>query len=66
MPLDPGTLGSALNEKLTLHSTLCRREAGAFLAALKSGDDVVVACTQEKRLFGELADQAGGAVAPIR
>ena len=66
MPLDPGTLGAALNEKLTLHSTLCRREAGAFLAALKSGDDVVVACTQEKRLFGELADQAGGSVAPIR
>ncbi len=65
MPLDAKKLGTALNETLTLHSTLCRREAGSFLAALKSGDDVVVACTQEKRLFAELADGAS-ASAPIR
>ena len=66
MPLNPRSLGAALNENLTLHSTLCRREAGAFLAALKTGDDVVVACTQEKRLFSELAGQAPGTVSPIR
>lgn len=65
MPLDPKRLGTALNEPLTLHSSLCRREAGAFLQALKSGDDVVVACTQEKRLFAELADSAQTS-APIR
>ncbi len=65
MPLDPKSLGTALNETLTLHSTLCRREAGAFLAAVKSGEDVVVACTQEKRLFAELADTASHS-APIR
>ena len=57
MPLDPRSLGAALNENLTIHSTLCRREAGAFQKALLSGDDVVVACTQEVRLFGELAEQ---------
>ncbi|WP_296504749.1 4Fe-4S binding protein [Rhodoferax sp.] len=71
MPLDPRSLGAALNETLTLHSTLCRREAGAFLKAIQSGDDVVVACTQEKRLFTELAEQTtgaerGAAYAPIR
>ena len=66
MPLDPEALGRALDEKLTLHSTLCRREAGAFQQAVKSGNDVVVACTQEKRLFGELGQQTEGAVSPIR
>lgn len=65
MPLDPEALGQALGEKLTLHSTLCRREAGAFQQAVRSGDDVVVACTQEKRLFGELGQQTEGAVSPV-
>ena len=66
MPLDPTSLGASLNENLTRHSALCRREAGAFLAAIKSDDDVVVACTQEKRLFSELAEQAPGRTSPIR
>lgn len=66
MPLDPKALGQALGENLTLHSTLCRREAGAFQQAVKTGDDVVVACTQERRLFAELGDQTEGAVSPIR
>ena len=61
MPLKAKTLGEALHEDLTLHSTLCRRDAGAFQKALLSGDDVVVACTQEKRLFLELAGQTEGA-----
>lgn len=51
MPLNARALGQALGENLTLHSMLCRREAGAFQQALRTGDDVVVACTQEKRLF---------------
>jgi ferredoxin len=67
MPLSLQTLGAALNEPLTLHSTLCRREAGAFQQALASGDDVVVACTQESRLFQEIAQQTDGAAGvPIR
>jgi hypothetical protein len=61
MPLDARSLGAALNENLTLHSTLCRREAGAFLQAVQTGEDLVVACTQEQRLFVELAEQASGA-----
>ncbi|WP_238136779.1 4Fe-4S dicluster domain-containing protein [Variovorax sp. JS1663] len=66
MPLAPKTLGAALAETLPLHSALCRREAPAFQRAIQSGDEVVVACTQEKRLFGELAQQTPQAESPIR
>ena len=66
MPLAPKTLGAALTETLPLHSALCRREASSFQQAIRSGDDVVVGCTQERRLFGELAQQTPGATSPIR
>ncbi|MGV0959860.1 MAG: 4Fe-4S binding protein [Limnohabitans sp.] len=66
MPLQAQTLGQALGEDLTLHTALCRREAGDFQRAVQSGQTVVVACTQEKRLFSELAEQTEGAVSPIR
>ncbi|BEU95788.1 4Fe-4S binding protein [Acidovorax sp. DW039] len=66
MPLNAQDLGKALREDLTLHSTLCRREAGAFTQAIRSGDEVVVACTQEQRLFADLGQQTEGAVSPIR
>lgn len=66
MPLQPQALGEALNESLTLHSALCRREAGAFQKAVQSGDDVVVACTQEKRLFAEVGAQTQGATSVVK
>ena len=66
MPLQPQTLGAALNETLTLHSALCRREAGAFQKAVQSGDDVVVACTQEKRLFAEVGQQTSGTTSVVK
>jgi hypothetical protein len=66
MPLSAKALGQALHEDLTLHSTLCRREAGAFQKAIQSGEDVIVACTQEQRLFAELGQQTEGAISPIR
>ena len=66
MPLQPQALGTALLEPLTLHSALCRREAGVFQKAIQSGEDVVVACTQEKRLFGEVAAQTEKATSVIR
>lgn len=62
MPLDPKALGRALDEDLSLHTTLCRRDAPAFQKACRSRDDLVVACTQESRLFGELSAQTEGAV----
>jgi hypothetical protein len=58
--LDAKALASALKLKapLQVHNQLCRRDATAFQAAL--GDpDVIVACTQEASLFGELAAGAG-------
>ncbi len=66
MPLQAASLGAALGEPLTLHTSLCRREAGAFQQAIRGSDEVVVACTQEKRLFAEVGTQTEGAVAPIR
>jgi ferredoxin len=70
MPLNPKALGAALDEDLTLHTTLCRRDAPAFQKASRSSDELVVACTQESRLFTELAEQTEGAVSldvrPIR
>jgi ferredoxin len=66
MPLQEKTLGAALGEELTLHTTLCRREAGAFQQAIKSGADVVVACTQEQRLFAEVGQATEGAVSAVK
>ena len=66
MPLDGPGLIKALGPERgagleTVHTTLCRREAGAFQRAAKSGDDLLVACTQESRLFLELSGQTEGA-----
>ena len=75
MPLDGPGLAKALGPEASaglqhVHSTLCRREAGAFQRAAKSGDDLLVACTQESRLFLELNERTEGAVGvevrPIR
>lgn len=66
MPLQEKTLGAALAEPLVRHSLLCRREAGAFQQAVRSGDDVLVACTQESRLFSELAQETEGATSVVR
>ena len=63
MPLDARRIGQALGEALTQHSTLCRRQAPEFQRAIsqQGGEDVLVACTQEQRLFTELAGQTEGA-----
>ena len=66
MPLDGPALARALGPDdgaglSTVHTTLCRREAGAFQRAAKSGDDLLVACTQESRLFLDLNAQTEGA-----
>lgn len=56
MTLDAKAIGGALGlEKVpNVASELCRRHVSAFEAAVKSGDDVLVACTQEAPLFAEL------------
>jgi ferredoxin len=65
MPLNAKALSAALNEDLSLHTTLCRREASAFQKAIKASDDVVVACGQEQRLFTDLSEQTEGAKAGV-
>ncbi len=65
-PLDPKALSQSLSEPLTLHTALCRREAGAFIQAVQGTDDVVVACTQEQRLFGDLAVEAQAKTSVIK
>jgi ferredoxin len=69
MPLDAAAgekIGAALGVgPLPVATQLCRKEVGGFLSALDGVDDVVVACTQERALFGELATQRN-AVAPLR
>ncbi len=59
------TPGASTEGLDTVHTLLCRREAGAFqraaIATGASGDELLVACTQESRLFLELNDQTEGA-----
>ena len=68
IPLDAKALAAALKsgEPLTVHHELCRKDAGAFQAALGSGDDVIVACTQEAALFSELAAEERSSFVNIR
>jgi ferredoxin len=79
MPLDGPALSRALaatpgaspDGLQDTHSLLCRRQAGAFQrAAQAEGETLVVACTQESRLFAELNEETAGAPAlaerPIR
>ncbi len=54
----PGASAEGLD---TVHTLLCRREAASFQRAAKSGEDLLVACTQEARLFLELNAQTDGA-----
>ena len=63
--IDAAALGAALKAgaPLALHHQLCRKDADAFQAALGQADEVVVGCTQEAPLFGELA---AGTTAKVR
>ncbi|MCW5662238.1 MAG: 4Fe-4S binding protein [Piscinibacter sp.] len=55
----PGASAEGLAEP---HTLLCRREAASFQRAARSGDDLLVACTQERALFLELNEQTEGAL----
>jgi ferredoxin len=59
------TPGASTDGLDTVHTLLCRREASAFQRAAKhtgdSGEELLVACTQERRLFLELNEETEGA-----
>jgi ferredoxin len=59
LPLDAKALAAALKSgaPLTVHDQLCRKDAGAYQAALGGADDLIVACTQEAALFRELGGE---------
>ncbi len=59
MPLDGEALARALDlaGPLPLHTELCQKELARF--ADRAGGDVLVACTQEARLFGDVAEESG-------
>ncbi len=69
MPLDAAAIRQALSKNPAArldgleasHTLLCRREAAAFQRAAKSGDELLVACTQEQRLFVALNEETEGA-----
>src|SRR5262245_28684954 len=63
MPLDGKALAHALKLDAVprVNSELCRRHLAAFEAAVKTGGDLVVACTQEAALFTELHGELKGA-----
>ncbi|MBA5776629.1 4Fe-4S binding protein [Stappia sp. F7233] len=55
MALDPGRLGAFGEEPL--HSHLCRTQLDAFEKAIRTGEPLLVACTQEAPLFSEVAGE---------
>jgi heterodisulfide reductase subunit A-like polyferredoxin len=59
LPLDTEALARALDlaGPLPLHTQLCQKELAAF--ADHAAGDVIVACTQEARLFGDVAEDGG-------
>lgn len=59
MVMDAKALAAALKlgAPPTIHTELCRREAGVFQSALAESD-LLVGCTQEAALFSELAQAA--------
>lgn len=63
MPLDASALGAALKlgQTLLLKQQMCRRELPAYAEGAKG--DLIVACTQEAKLLGDVADENQGATA---
>jgi ferredoxin len=59
MPIDPKAIAAALSLGTVppLRTMLCQKELAAF--ADDAAGDVVVACTQEARLFGDVAEEGG-------
>ena len=61
MQIDAAALSKSLgrDDELTVHTQLCRHQIDRFEKALKDGEPVLVACTQEAPLFSEVAEEHG-------
>jgi len=63
MPLDADALARGCHgAQVKTANQLCRAEIERFRAAAKTGDDIVVGCTQEAPLFSEVAGDRTGAL----
>lgn len=62
MPLDREALARAGVDVPHVHTAMCQRDFARFKADARG--DMLVACTQERRLLGEIAEESG--VATIR
>lgn len=62
MRIDGKSLAAALGEAAEprVHDALCRQHLASFEAAVKTGDDLLVACTQEAPLFSALHSEFEG------
>ncbi len=61
MPLDAAALGKALGTAPPrIHHQLCRAERDRLAAAASGGGPILVACTQERAVFEETVEEAGG------
>jgi ferredoxin len=63
MSVDAASIAGALGLERSpqVATALCRRDVAAFEAAVKAGEPVLVACTQEAPLFDALAAELGAA-----
>lgn len=52
-------LGVAASTSITFHTDLCRNEIAVVDDACRSGNDLLIGCTQEATLFSGLAEDAG-------
>ncbi|MGI9350453.1 MAG: 4Fe-4S binding protein [Rhizobiaceae bacterium] len=60
MPLDEKKLAKAMGKDAgKIQMSLCRAQLDTFETALKTDDDLIVACTQEAPLFHEIAEEHG-------
>ncbi len=70
MPIDIVQIAKGMgvdSKNISLNNALCRQEVGTFIAASQGSDEIVIACTQEKRLFDEVAsEQEKPLIAPIK
>ena len=57
MPLDRDALARAGVDVPHVHTAMCQRDLARFKADARG--DMLVACTQERRLLGEIAEESG-------
>jgi ferredoxin len=65
MALDARALGEVFAERTVIHHGLCRHESHVLDMALRAGEEVTVACTQEAALFETIASTHAKAL-PVR